>query len=369
MRASLRRLCATIALMACLACGGAPAYTDTLRAEFESPDAGSARSAAPEVMAEADRARALMLAAEDAGDDAAAADERTRARLLLEAAGTQAERVSLEQAQREAEAREEAATVEAVRLETLREQEARALAQDLAGDLARDQARQAFAQAEEDETRRSARNAGPVAAARQRAAQALTLRAQLVLAAAEVMGAAPADVDALRASCAGVADRGRRALPGAHAPRSGTRGAAPGSWRTGQPRGRGARSRLRARGASRRPRRARRGDLHARAASGHGAPESPAGSAARASAWCRRDHPLGGWRPRASSTGSPPASLRRRSARRSSLRADAAHEHRARGHGGAALLRRRRRAAPDALTFARVTGSRWVARRGTSPNH
>jgi len=202
MRASLRRLSATVALMACLACGGAPAHTDTLRAEFESPDAGSARSAAPEVMAEADRARELMLAAEDAGDAAAAADERTRARLLLEAAGTQAERVSLEQAQREAEAREEAATVEAVRLETLREQEARALAQDLAGDLARDQARQAFAQAEEDETRRSARNAGPVAAARQRAAQALTLRAQLVLAAAEVMGAAPADVDALRASLA-----------------------------------------------------------------------------------------------------------------------------------------------------------------------
>ncbi|NOY93173.1 MAG: hypothetical protein GXP55_18465 [Deltaproteobacteria bacterium] len=173
---------------------------DTLATEFRSQLAVRARGSDRMQGAEAARRRAAQ--ASVAGDEDAANDYRTEARLLLEAAETEVETRDLERERRAAERREEAATTEAVRLETTREEEARDLARELAGDLAREQARQAFTQAEEDEARRTRRNAGPVAAARRRAAASLSLRARLVLAAAEAMGAPSDQVDALRASLA-----------------------------------------------------------------------------------------------------------------------------------------------------------------------
>jgi len=183
-------------VLALSACGGASRPTDTLAHDFDT--ASDLRGASPDLMTQADQAREAMAQAEAAGDDAAAADERTRARLLLEAAQTHASTLELSAAQRAAQTREDAAITEAVRLENEREALAHALARDLAGDLARQQAREAFAQAEQDEARRTARNAGPVANARRRAADALRVRARLVLAAAEVMGAPTDEVVAAR---------------------------------------------------------------------------------------------------------------------------------------------------------------------------
>lgn len=185
-----------LTLAALTGCGGAGTRDDALTSAFDEARATGAGDG--DLMRSAEEQRRLADEATRSGDEQAASDHRTAARLLLEAAETERERRELSRLTREAEAREEAAIVEAVRLEDERGDEAAALARDLAGDLAREQARLAFQQAETDEARRTRRNAGPVANARRRAANALRTRARLILLAAEQMGAEPQAVEQVR---------------------------------------------------------------------------------------------------------------------------------------------------------------------------
>jgi hypothetical protein len=177
-------------------CGSAtpPPGRRFLEERFDAPEVADARRVAPDLVAAAERARDEAERARARGDEDAAADETTRARLLLEAALVEARRIREERARQQAEneVSELLATAmrdEAARAAIERENTRRAALAVLQEELAR-----AIARAEATEPRRGARlpSGDPSEAAR--AAQALAARARLLLGAAMVLGAPAEDV-------------------------------------------------------------------------------------------------------------------------------------------------------------------------------
>lgn len=184
--------------LALLGCGGAAATLE-LGPLFEEDALEAARADAPDLVARAEHARADAEAAEEAGDEAAAQDWATRARLLAEAASVEAERVRMDRARLEAVRAEEEATREAARAEAARAELEAAERRAQARAVAEAQMRAAFARAEEDERRRARRRQASVDRGHREAAAALRGRATLVLAAARAMGAPTEEADAIAA--------------------------------------------------------------------------------------------------------------------------------------------------------------------------
>lgn len=172
------------ALVAALlvACGGAP--TAGVRVAFEEADVARAERA-PDLLARARAARDRAERAASDGDDEAAADHATEARLWLRAALVEADRLELEATRLETE-REEAQIAERL-AEAQAEHRSRsaAIGRARAAAVAREQMEQAFERAEVRETRRRDPNAmDPLAAAR-----AFLDRSRLLVAAARALGA------------------------------------------------------------------------------------------------------------------------------------------------------------------------------------
>lgn len=184
------RLCFVLGL---LACGGTTVQVDPTTL-FDGEGLEAARREAPDLVAQAERAAEDAQRAERAGDTEAAQDHATRARLLYEAAVVEAERAQADRRRLEVTHETEEATQAAVRADEqraaieVREQRANA------AEVAREQMERAFAQAEQDETRRLRRRSTEVDRARTEAAAALRERARLVLSAARALGAEDAAI-------------------------------------------------------------------------------------------------------------------------------------------------------------------------------
>lgn len=193
-----RTLVLALALLALVGCGPAKP-SETLRELFDTPEAEQARERAPDLFADAHRARDETARAQGAEDEVAAADHATRARLLLAAAVAESERIALEERRLAAEARTRRAIARARRDEVARREVLRGLELELAARVAEEQGRVAFTVATEDEARRYRATAAEREQMHREAAAFLEQRARLVLAAAEAMGADAAEVAALRA--------------------------------------------------------------------------------------------------------------------------------------------------------------------------
>lgn len=178
---------------AAAACGGAAATPGRrlLDERFDAPAVAEARRVAPDLVAAAERARALAERARARGEAAAAADETTRARLLLEAALVEARRVREERAREEAEDEVRALTLAALRDEAARAELDRENARRAALRVLRDELARALARAEASEPRRGGRLASGDPADARRAAEALAARARLLMGAAVALGAPP----------------------------------------------------------------------------------------------------------------------------------------------------------------------------------
>jgi len=189
LRRSLLGLVTALALAT--ACGpGTPRSTEGLRARLASDETAPARERAPELIARVEQTLDEAEAAEARGDEAAASDHATRARLLLEAAMAEAARARNE-AERADMEREIATLLERARRdEAARAEIASALTQRAAAATAREEALRALRQAEQDEGRpaRRRRVSMEEAADLRRAAAALRARARLTLAAARALG-------------------------------------------------------------------------------------------------------------------------------------------------------------------------------------
>lgn len=184
-------------LVLLVGCGGAPAAHSTIGDLFDGPDVGAARERAPDLLALAESSRDEADAAWRAGDEAAAQDHETRARLLVGAAIAEADRVVLDAQRRDAEAREEAAVARMNQHEAERAELTAAQSRQLAAEVALREARGALERAERDEVRRARRRAPQTKQAHRIAATALTRRAHMTLAAARAMGATEGQVSAL----------------------------------------------------------------------------------------------------------------------------------------------------------------------------
>jgi hypothetical protein len=188
-----------VAILAVLlaACGGGSTVTRSLRDRLESPESRAARDRAPELIAQVEAALEDAEAAQRANDAAAAADHATRARLLLDAAVTEAARIVDEEERGAVEERVASALARARRDEAAREAIGAELARHASARAAREEALRALVQAAEDEARprRRARVSLEEAQDLRRAAEALRARARLTVAAAEALGAS---ADAIR---------------------------------------------------------------------------------------------------------------------------------------------------------------------------
>ncbi|MFW6051763.1 MAG: hypothetical protein ACODAU_11345, partial [Myxococcota bacterium] len=152
----------------------------------------------PDLAAAAERARREAERAARRGAEEEADDHATRARLLLAAAITEAERLEHEEARRDAERRARELEARALEAERERSRIVRRTRRRLAAQVAERQAERAFAHAAEVE-QRHARWRGREAKARYReAAAALRERAHLLLAAAMAMGLEEDAVTAVR---------------------------------------------------------------------------------------------------------------------------------------------------------------------------
>lgn len=187
---------ASWALVFVLACGG-PVASSGIGDLLDQDVVARARVSAPDLVAEAESAAADARDAERSGDSEAASDHATRARLLLEAALVEAERIALDEERLEAETRAEGHAAIAARIEGERAARAAEEARGRAASLARREAARAFATAETDENRRLRRRSGAVAVAHRQASRALLERASLLAAAARALGAEPDTVNAL----------------------------------------------------------------------------------------------------------------------------------------------------------------------------
>lgn len=186
-------------LVACFACSGTSStISDPVRARFEEPAAVQAVNGAPELYRQADEARAEAQAAESRGDLLAAGDHATRARLLLDAAIAETERLEIEEQRLAVDS--ESLEIEEQLAEAEREErearEAAVLAETQ--QVAREQATSAFEQAISDERRRYRSRSSARTQLHREAALVLQRRASLYVAAARAMGATRTELTEVR---------------------------------------------------------------------------------------------------------------------------------------------------------------------------
>ncbi|MCB9613586.1 MAG: hypothetical protein H6721_28165 [Sandaracinus sp.] len=188
----------TLVLSAC-ASPGRRATVD-LVPFFEAEGVAEARRDAPDLVAAADLAREDAERAAEEGDGKAADDHATRARLWLDAALVEAERIRLDRERRAILEEAEAAAAEADALEAERVAIAARARHEAAAEVARVQMQAAFAAAERLEER-GRRHRGPdVDRTRRDAAIALEARTQLLVAAARALGATDEELAPLEAT-------------------------------------------------------------------------------------------------------------------------------------------------------------------------
>lgn len=196
----VRAVAVWCALVGCALVGCGPAAltsTTAVEERFEAPEAADARRRAPDLYAAAMRAFREARAAERAGDVSAAEDHATRARLLLEAAIVEADRLALQTRRLEVEERlgrlsEGTARDARARIEIEVGNARRAAAQ-----IATEQRAAALAEAEATERRRYRNRADERESLRRQGATILLDQARLVTAAAEAMGAQAADLSSV----------------------------------------------------------------------------------------------------------------------------------------------------------------------------
>lgn len=169
----------------------------TLSPLLDGEDAAEAKKHAPDLFAAAERAHEEAIGASRAGDDEAAADHATRGRLLYAAARYEALRVEAEEERIAFERRARRADAARRRDDAARAEVEREAHRLLALQVAEEQAELAFQAAEEVETR-GGRVRGPERDRMHReAAAVLRRRAELVLRAAEALGAPSDEVEAI----------------------------------------------------------------------------------------------------------------------------------------------------------------------------
>ena len=193
-------LCLGVLLAACGS--GAPRASATLRARLVDPETEPARARAPELIARVETALQEADEAERAGDQAAAADHATRARLFLEAAVAEAARITDEQQRIRLEREVASLLTRARRDEQARAQISAELSRRSAIATAREEAQRALEQAAIDEARplRRQRVSLERMADVRRAVAALRARARLTIAAADSLGATEEQLSQARAS-------------------------------------------------------------------------------------------------------------------------------------------------------------------------
>ncbi|MBK8171310.1 MAG: hypothetical protein IPK60_13320 [Sandaracinaceae bacterium] len=193
---SLTGLC----LLSVVGCGASEsARSSMLRETLASPEVQRARVHAPDLVLQAERAHAAAHAFERAENPEAAADEETRARLLLAAATAEADRAEADEERLRLEHETNELDAQSARNEQERLQIEQESARLAAARTAREELARALAQAEHDEPRR--RNL--VSASRESTSgesAALVRRARLDLAVAIALGAPQDSVDAASAA-------------------------------------------------------------------------------------------------------------------------------------------------------------------------
>lgn len=190
-----RALGVSLVALVLVACGGTTRRsTVDLNPFFEAEGITEARREAPDLIAAAELAREDAERADASGDTDAAHDHATRARLLLDAALAEADRVRLDRERLALLEEAEAALTEARSLERAREALAARARRDAAAEIARAQMQNAHAAAELLESR-GRRHRGPdVDRTRREAASALEVRTRLSIAAARALGASEAEL-------------------------------------------------------------------------------------------------------------------------------------------------------------------------------
>jgi hypothetical protein len=189
-----------LVVLICAGCAAARSRrpTEALSLAFASDDAKRARAAAPDLYARAERAQQD---ARHARGDSERADHETRARLLLEAAIAEADRIAAERGAAEAEARAARALERRAELEQRRIALEQAVTREASARNARTEAEHAFQQVDLDQQKR-----GETPAQREtiraQAAELLRGRARLTLAAASALGLSPAQSAAIEQTIA-----------------------------------------------------------------------------------------------------------------------------------------------------------------------
>lgn len=187
----MSRLVAALALLSLGACGGRSAMSAELRDRLGSAESRAARDHAPDLIAQVEAALDDAEDAERQNDRDGAADHLTRARLLLDAAVTEAARIGDERERREIEERVASVLARARRDEEAREAIGVELARLASIRAAREETQRALAQAAADEARPGRRTRVSLDEAQdlRRAAAALRARARLIAGAAQALGA------------------------------------------------------------------------------------------------------------------------------------------------------------------------------------
>ena len=182
---------ALIALSSACAATRSAAPADALAARFALADAQRANTLAPDLYARAERARAE---AREADDESARKDHTVRARLLLDAAIAEADRIAAEREGAAADARADRSVEERAALERRRLDLEQAAARELAAQAARAEAERALAPATSAHRESDAE--------RVKAASFLCDRAALTLAGALALGLPATTADALERTIA-----------------------------------------------------------------------------------------------------------------------------------------------------------------------
>jgi len=209
----MRALFTALLFVTCACSGARPAPSSILENRFDTPEAQAAAEAAPDLYAAASRARRNAGRADAAGRRAVAEDHATRARILLDAAIAEAERLALEQERLDVEAREAETDLAHGRAVSRREEILAVVRRRESSRVAIEEARAAFEQAVEDEGRRYRGRSEERATLHREAAAVLARRAHLLIAAAEAEGAdaeAVSPVSALLERADGTNDPARK---------------------------------------------------------------------------------------------------------------------------------------------------------------
>jgi hypothetical protein len=195
-----RAMLASLLLLAACAHGaaGTATTTDALAPRFADASAQRAKQDAPDFYARAERA---YQDARNASDADARGDHTTRARILLDAAIAEADRIALDRAATASDTRAEQAVLQRAELERQRLELEQAIKRELAAASAREEAARAFQQSALDEQARPGR-AKEADANRDQASRFVRDRATLTLAAAIALGLDPVRGDALAGAIA-----------------------------------------------------------------------------------------------------------------------------------------------------------------------